>query len=155
MLTSLKSKKGLARSLRTVFLSAFILNALYENAHAALYAHYQGGAVTEVVLLHATLADAFIITLLVFPFLCVDRLKRLSWLIVPLGFAIAIGIEWWALGTGRWAYGPLMPIIPILGTGLTPTIQLGLLGYVSYRFSQFVTKGKKKRSSEEGAVLPG
>ena len=148
MHTNQASKKSFARSLRTVFLSAFILNALYENAHAPLYAHYRGGVISEAVLLHATLADALIISALVLPFLYFACLKRYAWLIVPIGFAIAVGIEWWALGTGRWAYGPLMPIIPLLGTGLTPTIQLGLLGYVSYWFAEFLARRKTDTGGE-------
>jgi len=57
-----------------------------------------------------------------------------AWLIVPLGI---IGMEWYALTTSRWAYNVLMPIIPLLGTGLTPTIQLGLLGHLSYKFALY------------------
>jgi len=154
MLTSLKSKRGFARSVRTVFLSAFILNALYENAHAPLYAHYQGGAITEAILLHATFVDAVLITLMALPFLYATRLRRAAWLIVPAGLAVALGIEWWALGTGRWAYGPLMPVLPFLGTGLTPTIQLGFLGYASYWFTQFVSR-KRQGASEEAGGLSG
>jgi len=30
-------------------------------------------------------------------------------------------------------YNELMPIIPILNVGLSPTIQLGLTGYLAYR----------------------
>ena len=148
MLTSQESKKRLARSIRTVFLSAFILNALYENAHAPLYTHYQGGVISEAVLLHATLADALIITIMVLPFLYFARLRRVAWLIIPIGFAIAVGIEWWALGTNRWAYGSLMPIVPFLGTGLTPTIQLGVLGYISYWFAEFLARRKADASGE-------
>ena len=152
MLTSQGSKKSLVRSLRTVFLSAFILNALYENAHAPLYAHYQGGAISEAVLLHATLVDVLIITLVAFPFLYFAHLRRLAWLIIPVGFAIAIGIELWALGTGRWAYGPLMPVIPLLGTGLTPTIQLGVLGYVSYWFALFLSRKRASTGEVDAAA---
>jgi len=154
MHTSLKSNSKFARSVCIIFLSALILNALYENAHAFLYVHYQGGAISEGVLLHAALADAFIITALSLVFFYFERLARLAWLIVPLGFVVAIGIEWWALGTGRWAYGLLMPIIPLLGTGLTPTIQLGLLGYASYWFAKSVTKRCEEKGVESGG-LPG
>ena len=34
-----------------------------------------------------------------------------------------------------WQYGPNMPIVPILKVGLTPMIQLGILGYFSLKLS--------------------
>jgi hypothetical protein len=33
-----------------------------------------------------------------------------------------------------------MPVLPVLGTGLTPTIQLGLLGYVSMLLAEKINK---------------
>ena len=50
----------------------------------------------------------------------------------------AIVLEKWALMTGRWAYTSAMPIIPILNIGLTPAVQLGMLGYFSNKVSDFV-----------------
>ena len=93
-----------------------------------------GGKITEFILLRASVADAGIITLLSLLFMSVPSLKRKSWLIIFVGVLIAIFIELYALNTGRWAYNEYMPMIPILGVGLTPTIQLGLLGYLSYWF---------------------
>ena len=51
------------------------------------------------------------------------------------GIVVAVLIELWALQTGRWAYTGAMPLVPFLGAGLTPTIQLGFLGYVIYYFT--------------------
>lgn len=121
----------------SVFFIAFGLNAVWENLHSYLYVHYQGGAITEFILLRATFADAVIITLIALPFLFLPAFKKRAWLIVPMGVIVAVSMEWYALGTGRWAYNALMPIIPLLQTGLTPTIQLGLLGYLSYRIALY------------------
>ncbi len=49
-----------------------------------------------------------------------------------IGAALAIGIERHALSTGRWAYTPLMPIIPMLGVGVTPVLQMTLLLPLTY-----------------------
>lgn len=117
-----------------IFLLSFILNLIWENLHSYLYVGYMGGKITEFILLRASIADAVIITLTSFPFVFIPSLKRKSWLIIFIGVLVAIFIELWALDTGRWAYNWYMPILPILGVGLTPTIQLGLLGYLSYRF---------------------
>ena len=50
--------------------------------------------------------------------------------------AISIIIEHFALSAGRWAYNDFMPIIPFLSVGLTPTIELGLLGYLSFKLEE-------------------
>jgi hypothetical protein len=64
--------------------------------------------------------------------------KNKNWLIIFIGILIAIFNEWYGLNTGRWLYNDLMPIIPIIKTGLTPTIQLGLLGYFSYKIHEYI-----------------
>src|SRR3989344_348856 len=122
------------RKVFLIFLLSFILNLVWENFHSLLYAGYMDGKITEFILLRASVGDAIIITILSLPFMFVPILKGKSWLIIFVGILIAIFIEWYALNTGRWAYNQYMPIIPILGVGLTPTTQLGLLGYLSYWF---------------------
>ncbi len=97
--------------------------------------------ITELVLARASLVDSIIITLVCLPFFYLSFLEKKSWLIVVIGVIIAIGIELYALHTGRWSYNQYMPIIPFLSVGLTPTIQLGLLGYLSYRLVCY-TKGQ-------------
>ena len=116
-----------------IFSTAFALNLIWEHLHSYLYAHYMDGKITELVLFRATLVDAIMITAIAVPFLYLPFLKNKNWLIVPIGIVIAVLIEWYALGAGRWVYNLWMPIIPLLATGLTPTIQLGLLGYVVMR----------------------
>ena len=44
-----------------------------------------------------------------------------------LGAACAVVFEWNALATGRWTYNGRMPIVPLLGVGLLPLLQLSLL----------------------------
>ncbi|MFO8041695.1 MAG: hypothetical protein R6U25_00715 [Alkalispirochaeta sp.] len=47
------------------------------------------------------------------------------------GAVIAVAIELHALGTGRWAYTGLMPIVPVAEVGLSPLIQLLILPWIS------------------------
>lgn len=47
------------------------------------------------------------------------------------GAVIAVGIEIHALSTGRWAYSGLMPIVPVVGVGASPFVQLLVLPWVS------------------------
>jgi hypothetical protein len=115
-----------------IFLLSFLLNFVWENLHSALYAGYQGGKITEFILFRASIGDAVMITILLLPFLFVPWFKKRSWIIAVSGVILAVLIEWYALQTGRWAYNSLMPMIPLLNVGLTPTLQLGLLGYFTY-----------------------
>lgn len=46
------------------------------------------------------------------------------WLYLGTALALTIVLEWLATGQlQRWAYGPEMPRIPLLGTGLLPFLQ--------------------------------
>lgn len=118
-----------------IFFISFILNLVWENLHSLLYSNYMGGRITEFILLRATLADAVMITLITLPFVVFKKLRKFDFLIIIFGIFIAIIIEQFALASYRWQYNQFMPIIPILLTGLTPTIQLGILGFLSYKIT--------------------
>lgn len=122
------------RKFSAIFFLAFAANFIWENLHAPLYANYKGGAVTEWVLLHATFWDAVIITSLSAIFIFIPYLRKNLWWAIVCGAVIAVIMEKWALATHRWAYGSDMPVIPFLNTGLTPTIQLGVLAFCIYFF---------------------
>jgi hypothetical protein len=99
-----------------------------------------GKSITQFILFHATLGDAIMITVISLPFIFLTTFKKYDWLIIPIGIIIGISIEWYALGVGRWSYNEYMPIIPLLKVGLTPTIQLGLLGYLSKKVSDIINQ---------------
>ena len=124
-----------------VFGFAFLLNLIWENLHAQLYVHYMNGPITEWVLLKATFVDATIITTLYFLSQFLKEKYRTMFLIA-FGICVALGIEWFALSTNRWEYKPSMPIIPVVRTGLTPTIQLSLLGVISVTVASRLTRKK-------------
>ena len=118
-----------------IFAAAFILNALWEHAHSFLYAHYQGGEITELILFRAAFFDAIVTVLLAYIFFELIKIRYGLLTTVSVLVLFSIGLEMWALETGRWAYANSMPLIPFLKTGFTPTIQLGLLGYLSVLIS--------------------
>lgn len=124
----------MTKKLLYIFILAFVLNLIWENLHSVLYFLPSGEPITQVRLLQATLFDAVFITLMGGLFLKVNYLKHRPLYLLLFGLIVAIAIESYALQTGRWAYNELMPIVPLLKTGLTPTIQLGLLSYVTYKF---------------------
>jgi hypothetical protein len=114
------------KKLGLVFVLALVLNWIWEVAHSFLYLDYQGGPITSFILFRSAVADAVMVLVLVW---ISQKIKRPSFVIIG-GLILAVIIEIWALKTGRWTYSPLMPIIPFLGTGLTPTIQLAVIGYL-------------------------
>jgi len=119
------------KSLALIFFTAFSLNLIWENLHSVLYQQYQGSLITEWILIRATLADAVILLALVVIASGLPRRLRLP-LIVASSLVIAVLIEWYALAHQRWAYASAMPIIPLIRTGITPTVQLALTGVISY-----------------------
>ena len=140
----------MAKKLFIIFISAFVLNFIGEHLHSTLYVSYRGGEITDLILFRAALFDAAVIT--TFAYLCFHsplargalrlpsrRRGVISLFIFTLSLLIfAVLLEKWALGTGRWVYADAMPIIPFLNVGLTPAIQLGMLGYVSIRISNLL-----------------
>jgi len=125
--------KAMARRLCIIFAVAFLLNLAWENLHEVLYMHYQGGEITRLILLRAALFDAAFITTLAAPFLSLSlsRLRVRLWLFIIPAVLFAVGLEWWALETGRWEYTVAMPLIPFLAVGLSPTVQLAFTGWLA------------------------
>ncbi len=115
-----------------VFIISFFLSLIWENVHSRFYLYYQGVPINEAILMRAALVDALIILLLSAVFRSFSALSARLWILFAVGFLIAIGIKWWALQTGRWTYNKQMPLLPGIHTGLTPTIQLGILSFVAY-----------------------
>lgn len=133
------------REVLIIFVAAFILNLLWEELHSVFYVSYQGGAITHLILLHAALFDATVITVFSYLFLlwkpgfynCGSLVSTAAFAVSLILFAILL--EKWALLTGRWVYADAMPLIPMLNVGLTPIIQLGILGYISIRASDWLS----------------
>ena len=122
------------KKLPLIFVLAFLLNLIWENLHSYLYVHYQAEKITELILLKAALFDAIFITLLSLIFISVGYFKNRLWWSLVIGIIFAVILERFALSTGRWAYNDLMPIIPFVKTGLTPTLQLGIISFGIYKF---------------------
>jgi len=145
------------RRIVIIFISAFILNLIWEHLHSVLYVSYKGETVTNLILLRAALFDAAVISFSSYPFLlwkpgfyrCCRSLASTTLFVVCLTL-FAVTLEKWALITSRWTYTDTMPIIPFLDVGLTPAIQLGLLGYLSVWFADFYSKKTASRESVSG-----
>jgi hypothetical protein len=118
-----------------VFLVAFLLNLIWEHLHSLLYDNYKGGEITNFILIRASFNDAIFISL-ASVFFFIFKHTRHAWLVALSSLLLlSIGIEVWALETFRWSYKEIMPLVPYLAVGLTPVIQLALLGHISFRLS--------------------
>ena len=127
--------KGVIKKILIIFVTAFALNFIWEHLHSALYVHYKGVEITDLILFRATIFDAVFITLISAPFVFVKSLSKHFWIAAFAAFIFAVGLELYALQTSRWAYNSAMPIIPLLGVGLSPAVQLGVTSFIA----KFVT----------------
>lgn len=109
---------------------SFLLNFLWENAHAPLYTHPSGEVMTQAILTIATLGDVLILSVFTALWWYVPLLRQHYTFVIPLGLITAFAIEKYALGVGRWTYGPDMPIVPLLNVGLSPVLQLATTGFI-------------------------
>lgn len=94
-----------------------------------LYVHYRGNPIVFSTLLYAATIDGLLIMACAW---CAQLFRtRQTLVFVCLSIAIAFGIEWWALETGRWAYTDAMPLVPLLHIGVSPFVQLAITGSIA------------------------
>jgi hypothetical protein len=79
--------------------------------------------------------DALIIGVVIAIQRSVAFLRPYTWAVPAFVFIFAVVVEIQALATGRWAYAPAMPVLPILGVGVSPLLQLPLTSFLTQRFS--------------------
>lgn len=52
-----------------------------------------------------------------------ERSASVAAVAVTLGLAYTVYSEWRNVAVGSWAYSQLMPVVPLLDTGLSPLLQ--------------------------------
>lgn len=138
----IKTKNGNLLALSVwILLIGFLVNLVWENAQAFLYAGYGGFESHFWICFVASVVDALVILLVYLLLALVYR--NLHWpmhntyvrygAVALIGGALAIGFELWALWKGEWNYTTAMPVI--LGVGLSPLIQLIFLPVLTYIIS--------------------
>ncbi len=125
-----------AALLGTLYVAAVLVNFLWEVPQMALYEWWGASwSVGLLVCFQAALGDGLLVLALYG--LGYAFFRRREWILQPgvagysllvlAGMVIAVAIEMQALAWGRWAYNARMPIIPGIGVGLIPVVQMMML----------------------------
>lgn len=140
--------KKLGKKLLLIALLATILNFSWEILHSRLYsfAYIPNSPVTLWSLLFSTIGDVIYTLVVAIVFIKVLPLRNQLWTAIVIGVIFTIFWENLALNIGAWQYNSLMPIIPLINTGLTPTIQLGLLSYITFKIVDLENISRKGRT---------
>ncbi|MDA2916087.1 hypothetical protein MYX64_04480 [Nitrospinae bacterium AH_259_B05_G02_I21] len=126
----------LATLLGTLYGIAVAVNFLWEVPQMALYEWWDASwAIGLLICFQAALGDGLLVLALYgvgYAFF-----RRREWILQPsvagysllvlAGMVIAVALEMQALAWGRWAYNARMPIIPGIGVGLIPVVQMMIL----------------------------
>ena len=109
------------------------LHLIWEIAQQPLYTIWSAPLSSRALaVLHCTIGDLMIASLSLLAALAiVDRpdwprtgLRSVWLLLFVIGAGYTVYSEWFNVNVrGSWAYGPLMPTLPLLGTGFTPLLQ--------------------------------
>ena len=135
--------------LKTVLLLAivsFLLHLGWESSHLSLYGGYEHLSSILPINIWASIGDVLYTLGAV---LLVALLKgRLNWVreatykdiasLAILGFFIAVFVEYKGLFLNRWHYLEAMPVIPVLGVGLSPILQMIILLPISVFLTKYI-----------------
>jgi hypothetical protein len=122
------------RPIRRFLCGAAVGNLLWEAAHVPLYTLWLTGSLSSIVysVLHCTAGDVLIATIsLALALACfgrngwpLHRYRTVAIATILAALCYTVFSEWLNVEVrGAWAYRDLMPRLPMLGTGLTPTLQ--------------------------------
>lgn len=145
--------------LLAIILAGFSLNFVWEVSQAPLYQGYVSFQVNTPRCTLAAVGDAFFILITYLLFAIFLRnffwIGKLTWKVVVslllFGGAVATGIEIWAVSTGHFAYKNTMPLVPVLGIGLSPFLQFILTPLLAYYIGYYIALTPEERNSLEQA----
>lgn len=126
----------------SIFVVAVLFNYLWERAQASFYVGKADSDIAWWLCLLASLGDGLRVLLTY----AVGRvvLNRRNWFEQPgvrgyvfmlaAGLAISVSVEWATVYTLQWwAYTAQMPLVPVLGVGITPVLQMLVLPPLIFR----------------------
>ncbi len=140
------SSRRLGRFIAAMVLAGFVLNEIWEMAQMSAYVETAGRSWMSTLALctRAAVGDVEIIL----GISVADALAaadpgwglRDQWNIYAtaavLGLVYSVLVEHAALAAGRWSYTERMPVVPVLGAGLWPLLQMTLLPPLTFCITQ-------------------
>ena len=132
------------KRLLALFVVSILLNFPWEVAQMPLYVEEGSWFEFARHCFIPSIGDGFIV-LLIF---CVGWIARgqSDWsdqpgwtgyaVMLAAGLIIAVMVEWTAMsGLGRWSYTSSMPVLPVLGVGVVPVVQMLVLPPVIFKIT--------------------
>jgi hypothetical protein len=124
-----------------------VANLAWEMAHLPLYTLWNEESPREIAfaVVHCTAGDVLIATAaLVLALLLFGdhdwpetRVPQVTAATVVLGVCYTVFSEWLNIEVrGSWAYSDLMPVVPVIDTGLSPLLQWIVIPLVAFRWSR-------------------
>lgn len=142
------------RTCTILIIVSFIAHFVWEYFHFGLYTDYDHWTGRLPVYVLATVGDV-LYTLGAFALVAAIK-KSYEWIsnatvadylmLVTLGCLIALLVEYKGLALDRWEYRPEMPLIPLLGVGLSPILQMAILLPVTFFLTQWVSERFRQTS---------
>ena len=140
-------RRQLMRLLSATVLASFVLNEPWEMAQMSAFVETAGRSWTRALALctRAAVGDVAI-TLAIYAVGALAAgdpgwVLRGRWNVYAvaavLGMAGAALVEHAALAAGRWSYTERMPVVPVLGAGMWPLLQMTLLCPLTFSFSRW------------------
>ena len=151
-------RQNLGWFLATTVLASFVLNEIWEMAQMSAYVETAGHSWTNTISLctRAAVGDVGI-TMGIYAVgaLAVGEIGwglRGRWNIYAaaavMGLAYAALVEHAALSAGSWSYTERMPMVPVLGAGFWPLLQMTLLPPLTFLFARW----RAGRGARKGAL---
>lgn len=142
--------------LHVVFVTgiAFGLNYLWETIQCSRFFIHLDGQVTPAAMIVATLGDVAMTWFAQGVVAAVSRrwlwlLERWRWpqwtLLLALALTLSLLVEYWALGTARWAYTDINPRIPGTAISALPVAQLVLLLPLTFGLTRLLLRSAANR----------
>ncbi len=133
-------------TLRRYLFFVAVANLLWEGAHLPLYTLWETGTPSEMVfaVLHCTGGDVLIaLSSLMLALLLVgnsawpeERYRAVATLTIAFALGYGVFSEWLNIEVrGSWAYRDLMPVIPVIETGLSPFLQWLVIPLAAFRWA--------------------
>lgn len=142
------------RVLRRYMLFSAVLHLIWEIGHIPLYTIWLQGTWGDIAfaIVHCTGGDILIAmsTMLLSLFLVgnaawpFERVRRALIMAVAFGVAYTVFSEWLNIVVrAAWAYRNIMPVVPIVDTGLTPLLQWVIVPTVAYLAALRLPRGAR------------